>query len=270
MPRQGSPRSAGFVLALALLSACKRTPPPPERTEPWPAPGVASSKALVVAPNGRVQYRVERGEARFELPAKSGSPSGRFGPLSGTLELDLTSIERSRAEIAVDLRSLELDGASAEADRRERALNWLGLGRDMASEQRDHLARASFVLDGVEGDGGSRFSDLRRIRDEKGERRANVLARGQLALLGVRAPSVVALSIGFGDADDAGEIPDRLTLRTRKPFTVALATYGIEPKDAAGTLLSRELSLLGSDVGKQAKVTLEIELRRENYDKNPH
>jgi hypothetical protein len=270
MPRQGSPRSAGFVLGLALLSACKRTPPPPDRTEPWPAPAVASAQAPVVAPNGRVQYRVERGEARFELPAKSGSPSGRFAPLSGTLELDLSAIERSRAEIGVDLRSLSLDGESGDSDRRERALNWLGLGRELAPEQRDHLARASFVLEGVEGDGGSRLSELRRVRDEAGERRANVLVRGQLALLGVRAPSVVSLSIGFGDTDDAAEAPERLTLRTRKPLTLALATYGIEPKDAAGTLLARELKLLGADVGKQAKVSLDLELRRVNGASKPN
>ena len=150
MRRQGSLGSARWVLATAVLCACKRTPPPPERTEPWPAPAVASASEKVVAENGRVHYRVERGEARFELPAKSGSPSGRFAPLSGTVELDLAALEKSRAEVGVDLRSLALDGESG-AERLERALNWLGLGRDVDPEQRDHRARASFVLDELEG-----------------------------------------------------------------------------------------------------------------------
>jgi hypothetical protein len=259
MPRQGSPSSARFLVLAALLSACKRTPPPPERTEPWPAPAVASAQKPELAPNGRVHYRVERGEARFALPGKTGSPSGRFGPLSGTLELDLAAIERSRAEVAVDLGSLAIDDQND--DRRERALNWLGLGRDVAPEQRDHLARAWFALEGLEGEGGPRFSDLRRVRDGEGEQRASVIARGQLSLLGVRAPTAIALSVSF-DESEPGAVPERLTLRTRKPLTLALATYGIEPKDSRGTLLARELSLLGSDVGKQARVTLELELRR--------
>jgi len=259
MPRQGSPSSARFLVLAALLGACKRTPPPPERTEPWPAPAVASAKEPQLAPNARVNYRVERGEARFELPAKRGSPSGRFGPLSGTFALDLTALDRSHGEIVVDLRSLSLDGANA--DRQESALNWLGLGRDVAADQRDHLARASFALEGLDGDGGSRLSQLRRVRDDQGEARAQVSARGQLSLLGVRAPSLVALSVGFDEAGP-GAIPERITLRTRTPWTLPLSTYGIEPKDSRGTLLARELSLLGSDVGKQARVTLELELKR--------
>lgn len=259
MPRQGSSSSARFLVLAALLSACKRTPPPKERTEPWPAPAVASEKTPELAASGRVHYRVERGEARFELPGKTGSPSGRFGPLSGTLELDLAAIGGSRAEIAVDLRSLALEGENDE--RRERALDWLGLGRDVAPDQRDHLARAWFTLEGLEGDGGPRFSDLRRVPDGDGDRHASVIARGQLSLLGVRAPTPIALSVGFGESEP-GAVPERLTLRTRKPLTLALATYGIEPKDSRGTLLARELSLLGTDVGKQARVTLELELRR--------
>lgn len=259
MPRQGCPSSARFLVLAALLGACKRTPPPPERTEPWPAPAVASAKQPQLAPNAYVHYRVERGEARFELPAKNASPSGRFGPLSGSLELNLAALDRSHAEITVDLRSLSLDGS--DSNRQESALNWLGLGRDVAPDQRDHLARASFALEGLDGEGGSRFSQLRRVRDDQGEHRVHVTARGQLSLLGVRAPTLISLSVGFEDGEPDA-IPERLTLRTRKPFTLALATYRIEPKNSRGTLLARELSVLGDDVGKQARVTLELELTR--------
>jgi polyisoprenoid-binding protein YceI len=262
MRRQGSTRSARFLLGAAILCACKRTPPPPERTEPWPAPGVASAAGPSAAPNGRVYFRVERGEARFELPAKSGSPSGRFSPVEGSLDLDLSALDKSHAEFRVDLGSLELDAADAgPSDRRDEALNWMGLGQSVSAAQREHLARATFKLEHLEGDGGKRFSDLRRTRGEKaGERRVHVTARGQLALLGVRAPTNVSLEVEFEAADDDKSPPERLIVRTQKPITLPLSTFGIEPRDARGTLLARELTRLGSEVGKSARVTLELTL----------
>jgi hypothetical protein len=182
--------------------------------------------------------------------------------VDGSLELDLSALDKSHAEFWVDLGSLELDAADAgPSDRRDAALNWMGLGQSVSAAQREHLARASFKLEGLEGSGGKRFSDLRRTRGEKvGQRRVTVNARGQLALLGVRAPTNVSLEVEFETGDDEKSPPERLLVRTQKPITLPLSTFGIEPRDARGTLLARELTLLGSEVGKNARVTLELTL----------
>jgi hypothetical protein len=85
--------------------------------------------------------------------------------------------------------------------------------------------------------------------------------RGELALSGVRAPE--SLEIAVSPALEPGaRAPDRLEIRSVAPLLVTLAIHDVRPRDAHGAPVARDLGLLGQKVGREARVSFELVLRR--------
>jgi polyisoprenoid-binding protein YceI len=243
------------LLLLALpLSACREKPKRVLRTEPWPAPAVAVSGARAAESEGPLRYTLEHAVVELELPAKRGKPRGKLSRVEGTIDLDSAHLERTRARLTADLQSLTLGaGGEEDAPLLAKAFDWLELGPDRSSGDRARDRYAILNITAVEPPPAS--------ADEGSARRraARVVAHGDLTLHHFRVPVALELDVELRPAD--GGAADLLVIRTRRPFVVSLAAHDILPRDARGALLSTQLSTLGSEVGRDARITAELRAR---------
>jgi polyisoprenoid-binding protein YceI len=256
------PRVLAFPLLVFL--ACSREEKRPERTEPWPAASIAPSGGAR-PPLLRVHYELETADVTFELPAKQATPRGRFPGATGHFEIDLESPERSSGSVRIDLGLVELDDAGNDGgalDATRRALEWLELGQGIGAAERETRRFATFSLrgvDGAEGKGG-----LFRARRDGKRPHFEGTAFGELSLHGVRAPARVPVTLEIEPAaaptSNETAAPSRLVIRSRAPLVVSLSVHDIRPRDARGVLVARELTLLGENVGRDAKVTFGLTL----------
>jgi hypothetical protein len=162
----------------------------------------------------------------------------------------------------VDLTSLELE-ASADAgalDSTRRGLEWLELGAEISEAARETNRSATFSLRGLEDADEKGLAPLRERRGAKA--RFVATAVGDLSLHGVRAPARVPVSLEIERPGAAGEPPARLVIRALRPLVVSLSVHDIRPRDARGVLVARELTLLGEQVGREAKIGFELTLAR--------
>ena len=245
------------ALACTILLACSREKPKPDRTEPWLAPALAPS-ASGVAAVGRVDYTLKSSNIEFELPARRGTPRGRVRDARGTLSVDFSDLTRSRGSLEIDLASLELradSSTAADAESTARALSWLELGAEVAPDLRETGRFATFKLRGL-----SSSATPRSAGNRPGGRRSEWSVEGDLSLHGVRAPETVEISLDLGEEPDAQS--QEFVIRSRKPLVVSLNTHDIRPRDARGSALPREASLLGDSVGREARVTFELVFAR--------
>jgi polyisoprenoid-binding protein YceI len=253
--------SAALIVALALVPACERKPKRVLRTEPWPAPLVASARPgpSASAPGGRVRYRIERAKVRVELPARRAKPSGALTEVTGSIELDPVRLENTRAHLQADLLSLSLDGENGDTDSGlvARALTWLELSSEREADARERERYATLEI--------TAFEPVALPSDAEARRSSQVVAHGELTLHRFRVPVSLELQVELGGRD--GGATDTLTIRTRRPLIVSLAAHDILPRDSRGNVLTQELATLGRDVGRDARISAELFARVEGSDK---
>lgn len=281
-----SRRFARFGRRIALISltascffACKNGEEEPEaRTEPWKK---ESSQEEKLQANKKVLYRVAPGQLlHFELPGKKARPEGAISGLSGQLSVDLNALEFVEGQLEFDLRQLRIapDSARLTASKRNRppsdapdsydgtllAQQWLGLGA--RAPDREQLAQASFVVRSARAlSHPSAHAGAHRKREDKkpGEaRKVFVTAVGELKMRGLSVDRHIQLTLHFIYPEKAvrGSVPEKITASLRGNIHVPLAEYEIKPRDAAGHVISDQLSLLGKVLGTVAKVSGTIEL----------
>ena len=88
------------------------------------------------------------------------------------------------------------------------------------------------------------------------------LARGELALAGVRVPKNVEIGVS-PSVDAASGAPERLLIRSIAPLVVSLSTHDIRPRDHHGAPIPKDLELLGQNVGREARVTFVLTLQKQ-------
>ncbi len=248
-------RQLSLLLALLALLGCQRKPKRVLRTEPWPAPAISAAPSSSV-PGQPVRYEITHAEVRLELPAKKAKPIAKLGGVSGSIELDPVRLERTRAKLTVDLLALTLfsskDAPSEDPALLSRAFDWLELSAERGAEARELNRYAVLEL--------SAFEPPPTNEDNPTPLRASrVIAHGTLTLHHFRVPLALELDVQLGDK--RGKQPNLLKIRTRRPLLVSLAAHDILPRDGHGTLLPKELKALGSEVGREARVSAELEAR---------
>jgi hypothetical protein len=240
-----------YCACIALVAACSRQEPPPvRRTAPWPAAAPVQSAALPQAQSRRARYAFEpRGEARFELPARQATPRGRARVVRGSVEVDLGDLPATRGTLEVDLGSILMDGEGDAGDSSHaytnRALDWLDIGASRPEALRERMRWARFTLLRVE-DASSRAAE-----DGK---EVSLTVVGELELHGYRVERTAELRVTFER--------DRMLIRTAKPVPVSLRVHDVQPRDPQGAHVSSELGLLGSQVGTEAHVELDLAAQR--------
>lgn len=252
---------AALIVALAFVPACERKPKRVLRTEPWPAPLVASGKPgpSAAAQGGRVRYRIEHAKVRVELPARRSKPGGTLAEVSGSIDLDPVRLENTRAHLQADLLSLSFDGEGGESDSAlaARALTWLELSPERELEARERERYATLDI--------TAFEPVALPPDVEARRSSQVVAHGELTLHRFRVPVSLELQVELGGRD--GGATDTLSIRTRRPLVVSLAAHDILPRDSRGNVLTKELATLGRDVGRDARISAELSARVEGSDK---
>ncbi len=257
-------RAGCLLSAWLLLGGCSNKQEPPRRTEPWLATPSAAHSAPTAA--GPVLYRfTSDSRITFVLPGKTAQPRGRVPLLGGEVRLDPADLVHSTARLDADLSALTLqpdslptdalgnDGSADTAARR-----WFELGTDVAADRVRSFGRARFELLSVEA-----LSETAQARSEagKGQREWRATVGGTLLVHGFRAP--VRAEVGFVLSPVAGDLTPTLTIRTKRPFSVVLATYEITARDPAGTPLPLEAKAWLERVGKAAQVEFELVAKSE-------
>lgn len=255
--------ATAVVAALAMvLGACHRKEKRVLRTEPWPAPMASASAGFIPVEGKSTPYRIESASVNLELPARRKKPQGSLRQIEGTIELDLSHPENSRATLRADLLSLSLGAGERRADPTllARAFDWLELSADHPQAERDRNRYAVLQIDGF--DPVTQPDD-----DSRRSRSAHVLGHGTLTLHHFRVPVSVELDVELKPSDESG--PGKLLIRTRRPLVVSLTSHDILPRDARGTVLTAALSELGSEVGKDARISAELVARPAPSTPNP-
>ena len=263
-----------MALTVLLLAGCsKKKSQEPERTEPWLANPTEAGPSL------RARYVIEsRCSANVELKAKEATPRGSFRVCRGELDLDLGDLSKSHGSLAVDVGSIEMqsegDGGRSDEYSQE-AQNWLDVGANRPEAERERLRWATFTLTGVDELSVEAAHAGKPVRAEakgdvpvatdsdagKAERRMVALrASGTLLLHDVRVDVSVPLRVVFEYAGRAAadRAPERVLLESRHPVGVSLEAHNIAPRDNAGVLLAQGVKLLGSKVGREARVDVSV------------
>jgi len=153
------PAGGRFVAALFLAAAqtsscllgCDRKPPPPERSEPWRAPVVAS--APVAKPGAALPYTLaQKQEIAFTLKTQATTITGVFPIVRGTLALDPVNLKNSDAKLRIDLGAVRITTGSEDENRgySVSAQNWLNLGASIPEATRDARRWATLLLEEVQ------------------------------------------------------------------------------------------------------------------------
>jgi hypothetical protein len=263
-------RQALPLLATLLLACSKSEPPPPERTEPWPAQPVVSA---VSGPEQKARFKLEdRCELSFELPAKEATPRGHVRVARGELELDLMNLSHSRGTIDLDVGSIvmEQQREAAGEDWTSEARAWLGVGENRPEAERERQRWASFAI--------SELSELSASAAHAGkrqplgasseleipdgaplgeERSVTATVTGALSLHGFRVERRARVRAIFRyDAPAVpGALPRALRLELARPVPVSLEAHDIKPRDASGVFVAQKSKWFGVRVGRQANVS---------------
>ncbi|HVJ17797.1 MAG TPA: hypothetical protein VM686_20385 [Polyangiaceae bacterium] len=240
-------RPLSFLVCIALAFACSKKEPPKPRTEPWENPAFltsasASAPAGSAAPGSSQRYVLTTSDIRFSLPAKEQTTHGKLSAASGELFVGQGNFSDARATLNVDLTSLSIEeeaGAGDHGAYTRRALEWLDLGEAQPPTARERYGQARFELSG-----------LGRLSEGKRSGSWQATASGQLSLHGFRVPIEQPISFELS--------AEKVVIRSQRPLLVKLAEHDLKPRNAQGQLVSTELSLLGTRIGREARVDFEL------------
>lgn len=279
-------------MLIGVAVGCDRKDAVPERTEPW----LRASAPAATPPTPPLVFIPEPlAEIRFSAPAKTGTPTGLFRAVGGRIRVALGDLGATRGELRVDLTSVALDADSPDeaVSRTGQARAWLGVGTSLPEAVLERQRWAVFTIE--------RVTELTQSRAELGElvrapfgdtpdvaapdaaldgsdsqqaqsgppretRRIRFNASGALELHSFRVPASAALRADFQYAGPAqpGAVPERVLVATEQPLRVALDAHDIKPRSATGVLIAQDMKLLGTSVGRTARVSVEVRLKPED------
>jgi len=278
-----SVRRALVLTACLGLAACSKPEPPPERTEPWPAHPPETAR-----PTPKIRYALSS-ESRVDvsLRARDAKLTGEIRVVQGQLEVDLMRLDRTRGTVRVDVGSILMgagDGTDTDRDQTSEARNWLDLGSNQPESVRARRRWAEFAISEIaevsaEAAHEGKVTQRGRaapLTDSPGEdagdagdepaapvseiRQVGLVAVGALTFHGFRVEHRTRLRAQFHypAAATATTTPTRVVVETRSPLIVPLAAHDIKPRDASGTFIAEGTKMLGTKVGRDARVSLQL------------
>jgi hypothetical protein len=192
---------------------------------------------------------------------------------TGEFALDVVELARSSARAKFDLSRLTLlESATPGYDfDAGRALAWLGLGSEVGLVERERHRVAEFrslvlsELSAPSAHAARARRDRPKPRDPDASENADVrtvelTAEGELSLHGYRTEHAVRLRLllHYPVSATPGARPTRVVVTTLRPLVVSLAAHHVEPRNAAGEALPTERAVLGSELSRDARVSLEL------------
>lgn len=249
-------------------------PPPPERTEPWPAPAVGADR-----PDRRVvSYRIEpRSGSTVDVSTRRQKNEGVLPVARGNLDVDLLDLAKTRGEVALDVAAMRMQSFEDEPEQNQeqtrRARAWLDLGASRPEPHREKHRWATFRIRSIVDpsvDAAHRGKVVKQVpADDAGPeagpppgetRVVDLTAVGDLTFHGVRVEAGAKLTAEFHYADGASfdTTPDAILVRSRAPIVVSLAAHDVKPRDEKGVALAEEQRMIGREVARDARVRVEV------------
>ncbi len=253
--------AACCILSTVALAACRDKQP--EHLAP-----VASAVASVAVSTAAAAFRVDTATSKvsflMEAPIEKivgEAPSS----VSGELFVDFDDVQKSTAQVTVDLDQLSLyqqkrddekgqfSERSKNATQNEHARTWLEISPDTPTDLREKHRFAEYRITRLEGLSAPSFKAL-----TGAERTLTATAIGELRLHGRSSPKTAKIEL---TARYEGEQPKELRVKTLSPLNAGLEEYDVRPREAFGKLAQRTLDALGSKVAKTAPIEVELTAR---------
>ena len=265
------------ALSLVAALACSREEPPPERTEPWPAKPPEAPASL------SAKYVIESASATtFGVSTRKQKNTGSLPIAKGSFEVDLLDLTKTTGSVSVDVGAIRFSSFDDDRDNRaqaQRARSWLDVGASRPEAVREKARWARFTITKIEkpsataahlgkkqkrprpspldaGDAG----DASLPSPDAEVRRVTFDAVGDLLFHSYRVEAVAKLNADFFYEDGASfdTKPVSVRIHSRSPLRVSLAAHDIKPRDSKGVVLSAELPILKRQVGREARVTVDV------------
>ena len=302
MPRCLPVERTAFGTFIAALVSCvslgcdDKPAAADKRTEPWPAPAVASETSALQR-GIRHEYELEPAQTiEFELKTKTTTITGLFPIVRGSLSIDLMRLARSDSKLSIDLGATRItSGLDAEnANHSITAQNWLNVGASLPEASRERRRWATFLLEKVEHTGvdaaheapvaRQAMKDLEQaanaespdagLSDASAEppsmpseiraTRARLLGSLEMNNRRVTQHYEVELQFLYPARATPGLTPDVIVVNSTQAVRIPLAQYEIQPRNAAGVLIASDLKLLGSEVGRVAKLKFSLRFKMQS------
>jgi hypothetical protein len=210
-----------------------------------------------------------RGTIRVDVGALEVEEEGARGPAAPNTEASSATADASADAVTPSASGAPHDFVDRGAS--ETARSWLNLGASRPQSDRERRRWAVYRITSVVRAGARVAADGRRTPAnpadggpaEAERREVELVVDGTLELQGVRVARRAELVLGFhfpGPARDAVP-PNRLELRTKRPFPISLADHEIVPRDSRGTLIAGDLRRFGKEVGGEARVSVTLVAR---------
>lgn len=225
------------------------------------------------------QYHLtDASRVEFTLPTRGHSPSGELGGIMGQLDVDVLRLADTRGHVRFDLSTLRMHGSgdSGATAWTRRALCWLGLGSQAPGRDSPELRTAEFEIDEITDLSAAAAHDGKRVESRRGAsktspslaepevRAVTLVAIGNLRIRRVEVQIAARVEARFHYPGPAlsGVPPDRITLESISSVPISLAAHDIQPRDEHGTPLSKDLPMLGREVGREARAKVSLVAER--------
>jgi hypothetical protein len=240
------------------------------------APAASSlAPSTPLPPSSTVKKFVVEAESKtsIEIEAPKETIKATVTGASGTLDVDVTDLTRSRGEVKMDLTTLEThtftgDKASDNATQTEHARIWLevadGENVELDAEVRQANRYAVYAIRSVEQASASDVTKVPPTKDGGDEvRKVTLTTKGELLVHGHKVMRDADLEVAFRyDPGAPADDPKAITIKSRKPFRVVLAEHDVKPRDRFGRIAKGSFHLLGTKVADNADVTLDLRAKR--------
>jgi len=240
-----------------------KTSPAPAASSlaPSQSPPSANLAKFTIDPESKTTLEMEAPKDTIKATATGGA---------GTLEIDFKNVKSSRGEVKIHLTTLVTNTFSGdkESDNPKQtaaARVWLevadGSEGPLDPKVKETNRWAVYAIRSIES---STYSDVTAITPVKegGDdvRTVSLVTKGELLIHGRKAEQKEA-EVDVAFHYDAGAKPDQpksLTIKSKKPFKIALADHDVKPRDNLGKLAKGSYHLLGTKVADNADVALDL------------
>lgn len=250
---------ARFGLAFSLplvLVGCGKAPPAPE-DKPIPASAVASVAAPPPSKDATT-LSAKSVKATFLIDAPLEKIKGVSTEGDGNVSLVPGDLAKTTGVLRIKLSTLRTEtfgDKSKDESQTAHARAWMEVSSESAEATRHANEYAVFTLQGLKVSP----NELSAMKDENGERKANVTAIGNLKLHGVTVRREITLLATFAGPKDA---PTAISFKTEAPFAISLKEHDIKPRDGLGKFLDGALEKVGKKIDDKVQLSVDASFAR--------
>jgi len=255
-------------IALVTFAAVTGLPACDTKAEAVPTPPTAASAIPPpAAPTGpkALRFAIEPGgKTSIDMPAPKERIRADTTATAGELTLDTVDLQKSRAQVKVDLTTLTthtFGDKGKDSAQTEHAHNWLEAGTLVTPDVKEANRWAVFTIREVTGATAHDLAAVAAVHGDTDDGKTlEATVKGDFFLHGhsvvKEVPVVVVVHYPTGQASTAA--PTRVEVRTKAPLHVVLADHDVKPRDSLGKLAQASFSLLGTKVAETADVTFDL------------